>query len=73
MRSIRPNQSSAMQTTDAISIAFNIIGGLALFMYGITLLRGTLGKITGKRVARILEKTITYQESNGSIEEPIGP
>jgi phosphate:Na+ symporter len=46
-----------MQTTDALTIAFNIIGGLALFMFGITLLRETLGKITGKRVAKILEKT----------------
>ena len=52
-----PKHTSAMQTTDAFTIAFNIIGGLALFMYGITLLRETLGKITGKRVARILEKT----------------
>jgi len=34
-----------------------MIGGLALFMYAITLLRETLGKISGKRVARILEKT----------------
>ena len=35
---------------------FTIIGGLALFMYGVTLLRETLGKISGKRVVRILEK-----------------
>ena len=35
---------------------FMIIGGLALFMYGVTLLRETLGKISGKRVVRILEK-----------------
>ncbi len=34
-----------------------MIGGLALFMYAITLLRETLGKISGKRVAKILEKT----------------
>ena len=39
-----------------LTIAFNIIGGLALFMYGVTLLRETLGKISGKRVVRILEK-----------------
>ncbi len=39
-----------------LTIAFEIIGGLALFMYGVTLLRETLGKISGKRVVRILEK-----------------
>ncbi|MFW9964325.1 MAG: Na/Pi cotransporter family protein [Candidatus Sifarchaeia archaeon] len=39
-----------------LTIAFNIIGGLALFMYGVTLLRETLGKISGKRVVQILEK-----------------
>jgi len=39
-----------------LTIAFNIIGGLALFMYGVTLLRETLGKISGKRVVRVLEK-----------------
>jgi phosphate:Na+ symporter len=57
MKLILVGHTSAMQTTDALIIAFNIIGGLALFMFGITLLRETLGKITGKRVARILEKT----------------
>jgi phosphate:Na+ symporter len=57
MMHIKPHHTSAMQATDAITIAFNIIGGLALFMYGITLLRETLGKITGNRVANILEKT----------------
>ncbi|MFX1607251.1 MAG: Na/Pi cotransporter family protein [Promethearchaeota archaeon] len=41
---------------EELSIAFNIIGGLALFMYGVILLRETLGKISGKRVVRILEK-----------------
>ncbi|MCK4566499.1 MAG: Na/Pi cotransporter family protein [Candidatus Thorarchaeota archaeon] len=39
-----------------LTIAFNIIGGLALFMYGVGLLRETLGKISGKRVVRTLEK-----------------
>ncbi len=33
-----------------------VIGGLGLFMYSITLLRETLGKLSGARVARILEK-----------------
>ncbi len=41
---------------EELTIAFNIIGGLALFMYGVTLLRESLGKISGKRVVRILEK-----------------
>jgi phosphate:Na+ symporter len=41
---------------EELTIAFNIIGGLALFMYGVTLLRETLGKISGKRVVKILEK-----------------
>ncbi|MFW9927320.1 MAG: Na/Pi cotransporter family protein, partial [Candidatus Thorarchaeota archaeon] len=41
---------------EELTIAFNIIGGLALFMYGVTLLRETLGKISGKRVVRILER-----------------
>lgn len=39
-----------------LDIAFKIIGGLALFMYGVTLLRETLGKISGKKIVRILEK-----------------
>ncbi|MBN2230202.1 MAG: Na/Pi cotransporter family protein [Candidatus Thorarchaeota archaeon] len=33
-----------------------VIGGLALFMYSITLLRETLSKLSGARVARVLEK-----------------
>ncbi len=33
-----------------------VTGGLALFMYSITMLRETLGKLSGARVARILEK-----------------
>ncbi|NHI88025.1 MAG: Na/Pi cotransporter family protein [Candidatus Thorarchaeota archaeon] len=41
---------------EELTIAFNIIGGLALFMYGVTLLRETLGKISGKSVVRVLEK-----------------
>jgi phosphate:Na+ symporter len=41
---------------EALTITFNIIGGLALFMYGVTLLRETLGKISGKSVVRVLEK-----------------
>jgi phosphate:Na+ symporter len=39
-----------------LGLLFQIIGGLALFMFGITMLRETLGKISGARVARILEK-----------------
>ncbi len=41
---------------EELTIAFKIIGGLALFMYGVTLLRETLGKISGKSVVRVLEK-----------------
>ena len=41
---------------EELTIAFNIVGGLALFMYGVTLLRETLGKMSGKSVVRILEK-----------------
>jgi len=33
-----------------------IVGGLATFMFAITMLRETLGKLSGKRVVRILEK-----------------
>ncbi|MFX0108556.1 MAG: Na/Pi symporter, partial [Candidatus Hodarchaeota archaeon] len=33
-----------------------VVGGLALFMYSITMLRETLGKLSGARVAKILEK-----------------
>ena len=47
---------------EELTIAFNIIGGLALFMYGVTLLRETLGKISGKRVVRILEKVSKFYE-----------
>ncbi|MBY8996937.1 MAG: Na/Pi cotransporter family protein [Candidatus Thorarchaeota archaeon] len=45
-----------MTMWEELTIAFNIIGGLALFMYGVTLLRETLGKISGKSVVRVLEK-----------------
>ncbi len=41
---------------DWLSVGFNIIGGLALFMYAVTLLRETLGKISGSKVAKLLEK-----------------
>jgi phosphate:Na+ symporter len=34
----------------------NVIGGLALFMFAIRMLRETLGKISGAAVARVLEK-----------------
>jgi phosphate:Na+ symporter len=42
-----------------VSVLENLVivaGGLALFMYSITMLRETLGKLSGARVARILEK-----------------
>ncbi|MFX1330939.1 MAG: Na/Pi cotransporter family protein [Promethearchaeota archaeon] len=39
-----------------VEIAFNIVGGLALFMFAITMLRETLGKVSGARVVRILER-----------------
>lgn len=41
---------------DILTIVFEIVGGLALFMFGVTLLRETLGKISGKSVVRVLEK-----------------
>jgi len=42
-----------MQT---LELTFGIIGGLALFMFGITMLRETLGKISGAKVTNTLEK-----------------
>ena len=39
-----------------IEIIFKLIGGLALFMFAITMLRETLGKLSGVRVVKILEK-----------------
>jgi len=39
-----------------IDIVFRIVGGLALFMYAMYLMRETLGKVSGARVTRILEK-----------------
>ncbi len=45
-----------MQTLDTFTSLFAIIGGLALFMYAMTVLRGVLGKISGSRVTKILEK-----------------
>ncbi len=42
--------------TDILTIIFEIVGGLALFMFGVTLLRETLGKISGKSVVRVLER-----------------
>ena len=50
------SQRHPLDMIKELTIAFEIIGGLALFMYGVTLLRETLGKISGKRVVRILEK-----------------
>ncbi|MHA1713472.1 MAG: Na/Pi cotransporter family protein [Candidatus Ranarchaeia archaeon] len=38
-------------------IYVNLVGGLALFMYGVTMLRESLGKISGNKITRILEKT----------------
>lgn len=40
----------------SFEMVFGIVGGLALFMFGITMLRETLGKISGASVTRILEK-----------------
>jgi len=40
----------------ALPLAFNIVGGLALFMYAMYKLRETLGKASGTRVTKILEK-----------------
>ncbi|NHJ14693.1 MAG: Na/Pi cotransporter family protein [Candidatus Thorarchaeota archaeon] len=42
-----------MQTAEMV---FGIVGGLALFMFGITMLRETLGKISGARVTKTLER-----------------
>jgi len=42
--------------TDILTIIFEIVGGLALFMFGVSLLRETLGKISGKSVVRVLER-----------------
>jgi len=39
-----------------IEIIFKLIGGLALFMFAITMLRETLGKLSGARVVKILER-----------------
>lgn len=39
-----------------IDIVFRVVGGLALFMYAMYLMRETLGKVSGARVTRILEK-----------------
>jgi len=40
----------------SFEMVFGIVGGLALFMFGITMLRETLGKISGASVTRILER-----------------
>ena len=45
-----------MQAINLASSLFGTIGGLALFMYAMTVLRGTLGKVSGARVTKILEK-----------------
>lgn len=41
---------------DILTIVFTVIGGLAIFMYSIKRLSDSLGKITGPRVVKILEK-----------------
>ncbi len=38
-------------------LLFNIIGGLAILMYSISLLSDSLGKISGAQISKILEKT----------------
>jgi phosphate:Na+ symporter len=48
--------SSSHKMADILTIIFEIVGGLALFMYGVTLLRETLGKISGRTVVRVLER-----------------
>ncbi len=45
-----------MQVIDTVAIVFTIVGGLALFMYGVKSLSDSLAKITGPRVVKILEK-----------------
>lgn len=40
----------------SVEMVFGIVGGLALFMFGITMLRETLGKISGARVTKTLER-----------------
>ena len=41
---------------DALAIFFNIVGGLAVFLYSIKLLSDSLSKITGPGIVKILEK-----------------
>ncbi len=38
-------------------LLFNIIGGLAILLYSISLLSDSLGKISGRQISKILEKT----------------
>ncbi|MEM3463128.1 MAG: hypothetical protein QXJ15_05630, partial [Candidatus Bathyarchaeia archaeon] len=38
------------------SIAFNVAGGLALFLYGMALISGGLQKAAGDKTKRILER-----------------
>ncbi|MHA2313866.1 MAG: Na/Pi cotransporter family protein [Candidatus Hermodarchaeia archaeon] len=45
-----------MGRMDPLTIAFTIIGGLAIFMFSVKLLSDSLSKITGPRVVSILEK-----------------
>jgi phosphate:Na+ symporter len=45
-----------MSGMDILTIVFTIIGGLAIFLYSIKFLSESLGKITGPRVVKILEK-----------------
>jgi phosphate:Na+ symporter len=46
----------ALSIWGALPLVFNIMGGLALFMFAMYRLRETLGKVSGARVTRILEK-----------------
>jgi phosphate:Na+ symporter len=45
-----------MGRMDPLTIAFTIIGGLAIFMFSVKLLSDSLSKITGPRIVSILEK-----------------
>jgi len=46
----------ALGIWSALPLLFSILGGLGLFMFAMYRLRETLGKVSGARVAKILEK-----------------
>lgn len=53
---MREREGRSMSTVDLISVVVNLLGGLALFLYGMSMLGNGLEKASGGRLEKTLEK-----------------